>query len=552
MKFRKLYKTIPTLLTVMLAFGCAKPVVEQTVPTSELALSVNEIIKSLDAPTATAKPDKSSIAFGINSDIGAKLNPITTSDSNGQILLNLVYSPLYIFNGESHITYLLAKSLTPSSDGRAVTAVLRNDVKWNDGTPFTADDVVFTYEQQKNPLLGGTAMNRLALVNVKKIDDYTVEFSFPTQVESAHEILGNVFIAPKHIYENETDYANSSKNLLFVGTGAYQVSDYMPDIFTKLAANPNYFLGEAKVKNFVFKVMGDSDLALQALENGKVDVLSIYPEEVERVQKNPNLKIYSYSDNTIEYLAMNMESPISQMKEARHALMYSLDKKEIFDKSFVLGDSTLSDFAQEAFSFLPSKATYYNPNLTVFTHDTIKSQALLKAVKKPDFKFTLGFPKDNTLYATQAEIIKKNAQSCGITVLLMPLSQTEFNTFYESKKPPYDMYFSEHKLGFDPADYGKIFLTNSPSNYMNYSNKRVDQLFTLGKTETDPIKRKAMYDEIQQLVCAGGAFYPIAERKSIIAMNASISGISEADFVPSYLFSDVTKLELKGETHETN
>ena len=135
-----------------------------------------------------------------------------------------------MYNGKDNVEYFLAESMTASEDFLTYTAKLRKDVKWHDGEAFTADDVVFTYEQMLKEENGGWARSQLIFndqpVKVEKVDDYTVKFTLPELSMGAFEALGNIFIMPKHVYEGETNIANSPKNATPVGTGPYKFKEY--------------------------------------------------------------------------------------------------------------------------------------------------------------------------------------------------------------------------------------------------------------------------------------------------------------------------------------
>lgn len=206
MKFKNLSKILTaTIATAMLITACGNKVDNNS--------------------TGETSAQSDSFIYGIAGDPGNSVNVITTSDRYGLMTIKALYSPLYMYNADG-INYFLAESMTPSEDNLTYTAKLRKDVKWSDGEPFTADDVVFTYEEMLKEENAGWAYSQLIFngkpLKIEKVDDYTVNFILPEVSAPAMELLANIFIMPKHVYEGETNFENSEKNATPVGTGPYR------------------------------------------------------------------------------------------------------------------------------------------------------------------------------------------------------------------------------------------------------------------------------------------------------------------------------------------
>lgn len=133
-------------------------------------------------------------------------------------------------NNADGINWFLATDYSVSDDNLTYTFKLRDDVKWSDGEPFTADDVVFTYEAMEQEDNLGWAYSQLVYdqgtVKVEKVDDYTVSFTFPFVTPTAIEMLSQIFIMPEHIYKDVTDFEHNDYNMNSVGTGPYKLVDY--------------------------------------------------------------------------------------------------------------------------------------------------------------------------------------------------------------------------------------------------------------------------------------------------------------------------------------
>ena len=164
---------------------------------------------------ATETSGKDTFTYAISGDPTETVNVITTSDRWGLSTVKMIYSPLYMNNADG-INWFLAKDCEVSDDNKTYTFSLRDDVKWSDGEPFTADDVVFTYEAMEKEENLGWAYSQLVYdqgaVKVEKKDDYTVSFTFPFETPTAMEMLSQIFIMPEHIYKDVTDFEHNDYN----------------------------------------------------------------------------------------------------------------------------------------------------------------------------------------------------------------------------------------------------------------------------------------------------------------------------------------------------
>ncbi|MDP4170435.1 MAG: ABC transporter substrate-binding protein [Bacillota bacterium] len=501
--------------------------------------------KSSDTSSSKGKQNKpDSFVYGIDGDPGNAVNVITTGDRYGLMLIKAIYSPLYMYNSKNDVKFFLAESMEPSSDFLTYTAKLRKDVKWSDGKPFTADDVVFTYEQMLKESNGGWARSQLVFnnkpVKVEKVDDYTVKFILPEVSMGAFEALGNIFIMPKHVYDGETNIANSPKNATPVGTGPYKLKEYKAGESVTLVKNDNYFLGAPKISKVVYRIIMDANTAGMALQNHEINALAIQPSDAGKYKGNSGITLKPYDEGRIGYMAFNLSSKAVQSKEVRQAIAFALNRDEIITASYVS-----SDFAKPAYSFLPRKATYYTDNVEKHNFDLKKAKDLLSKAGTSNLKLKLAFTANNPIQQKQAAVIQQNLKDAGINVELVGMDGTALSQKLEKVQTDFDMYLGGYIMGIDPDTFNSLFVTGSPANYMHYSNPVVDDLFNKGRVEKDDAKRKEIYDQIQKLVIEDSAFYPITENKRILAIDSRIQGINEAGLVPVYTFEDMSKLSYK-------
>lgn len=523
MKFKKVISVIGCIMILTTGFvGCSS---------------------SKTSPTKTQTPTPSSLIYGIDGDPGNSVNVITTGDRYGLMEIKLLYSPLYMYNADK-VVYFLAESMTPSKDNLSYTAKLRKTVKWSDGKPFTADDVVFTYNEMLKEANAGWAYSQLIFdgkpVKVEKVDDYTVKFVLPTVGASAMELLGNIFIMPKHIYAGETNIENSTKNATPVGTGPYKLQEYKSGQYVKFISNDNYFLGAPKIKNVTFREVQDANTAQLALQNGEINALAVQPTDIAKLGTKNKLNIIPYDEGRVGYMAFNLTSKDVQNKDVRKAILYGLSRNQMITASFV------SDkYAKPVYSFLPNESKFSSVDVEKYETNVDKSKELLSKAEVSNLKLKLAYISNNVPQQKQAAIIQENLKAVGVTVELLGMDSAAMNENLKKHNGKFDMYLGGYIMGIDPDTFNSLFITGSSSNYMGYSNPEIDKLFIKGRIETDVAKRKEIYNNIQKLLQDDAVFYPMVENKRILAIDSSVSGIEEAGMVPVYTFEDMSKLYFK-------
>lgn len=491
---------------------------------------------------STTKPD--TFTYGIDGDPGNSVNVITTSDRYGLMEIKALYSPLYMYNADK-IQYFLAESMTPSADHLSYTAKLRKNVKWSDGKPFTADDVVFTYEQMLKESNGGWAYSQLIFngkpVKVEKIDDYTVKFTLPTVSTPAIELLGDIFIMPKHIYDGEGNIEKSSKNATPVGTGPYKLAEYKAGQYVKLVANENYFLGKPKIKNVVYRIISDANTAQLALEKGELNALVVQPADIGKIQKaNKNLDVIPYGEGRVAYMDFNLSSKLVQNKDVRKAILYALNREEIIKAAYV------SDkYAKPVYTFLPNESKFKSNDAEKYDYSLTKAKELLQKSGVKGLKLKLAYTNNNVAQQEQAAIIQQELKAVGIDVELLGMDPTALSEKMKKVQTDFDLVFGGYIMGIDPDTFNSLFTSNSDSNYMHYKNPEIDKLFDEGRVESDETKRKEIYNQIQKLMQDDAVFYPILSNNRVLVIDNRLGGIKDASLVPVYTFEDMSKLYYK-------
>ena len=520
------------------ACGGKDPVVESaSTVEAESAVSASGSGEQKDTSTA----DKgNTFTYAINGDPGESTNVITSSSRWDLSTIKMVYSPLYMYNADG-INWFLATEYS-TDDDLTYTFKLRDDVKWSDGEPFTADDVVFTYSEMEKEENLGWAYSQLVYdegtVEIKKIDDYTVSFTFPFKTPTALEMLSQVFIMPEHIYKNVTDYEHNDYNMNTIGTGPYQVVEYVPGSYVKFKRNEYYFKGKPEIENVVFRIIENSDTAILALQSGEVDAYQAIPSEVEKMNIGENnLETYSYSEGRIGYLMINVKNVPDQ--KVRQAILFALNKDDMNKASYLSEEYYLTPY-----TFLPPTSSFYTENVEKYTQNQDKAKELLKEAGVTDLTLKVGYAGSDPAQTAQALLVQQELSEIGVTVELDAADSTALSAQMHSADNDYDMYFGGYIMGIDPDTFSSLFESNASYNYMYYDVKEIDDLFAKGRAENDEAKRKEIYDELQAKIQDYASFYPITSNNKILVVNKRIQGVEDAKLVPVYTFEDASLLKI--------
>lgn len=486
------------------------------------------------------------------------LNPITTSDAGARNVFSKIFENLLdIDYATSQLIPNIASSLpTISDDHLTYTFKLKNNVKFSDGKPLTAKDVVFTMKAVKNPLLiDGAALRNYyeSLVDVTSPDDYTVIMTLNKPYFIADYVLGNnVPIFPKHIFDpnNLTDkYTFAETNSLekaqtnsamkefaewfgsserkrdvktMVGSGPYILEEWRTGESIRLKRDDNYWNGSNNPNalsypdKLVFKTVNDRNTALTTMKNQALDFIEYMPPKlyVESLDTSsiPFLKKTSYTYPVYSYIGWNASRPIFADKRTRQALSHLVDRDRLI-KSVMLG------FAVPTSSPVDYHLPEYNKDLPVYDYNTDKAKKLLTEAgwgdsdnngildkmingKKVDFSFIFMVNQGNEMRQNIAIILRDEFKKVGINVEVQPI---DWSVFLEnSKAHQFDAYIGAWVQDPQPPDLFQLFhssqIANRGSNYVGFNSKKADDLIEGIRLEFDAKKRTDMLMELQRVI----------------------------------------------------
>lgn len=446
------------------------------------------------------------------------INPVLASASSVDMdLSRLAFSQLLKFDQNLILQPDLADSLpTVSADQKTFTLKLKPNLKWQDGVPITADDVVFTIQTIQNIDISSPARVNWSHVKVQKQDDLTLTFQL-REVASAFISNFTIGIIPKHIWSGVTgnNFELSETNLKPIGSGPFQVSEIKKtnDGTIKsitLAPNKNYYQGRPYLNKLTFKFYPDYDQVLNAYQNKDVASLGFTPFD-KKAFLDTNSSAQQYTLNLPQYQAvffnLTKSSPITD-KAVRQALWLTTDRANIIDQAY---------FGQAKPSYgpiLPGNLGY-NPQIEQITHFnvaeaadilnrggwTLDAQTNIRVKNKKPLEFNL-ITNDFAPNTKTAQLLQKQWSQIGANVHIITVGNSDLDQQYIRPRNFDALLFSEN-TGADPDPFAFWHSSQSHDpglNLASFANTSADKLLTGARATNDVSMRAKDYQQFQLIV----------------------------------------------------
>ena len=480
-------------------------------------------------------------------------NEILANESSTSLVTGYIFEGLTTVNAHTlRVEPLLAESWEVSQDGRQWTFHLRRDVLWNDGEPFTADDVVFTFNQLiYNDDIPTSSRDIFTIdgkpFKVEKLDAYTVRFTLP--VRFAPFLRGMTqAILPKHklaalVREGKfnTAWGIDTPPKEIVGTGPFKLARYDPGQRLVFVKNPYYWkrsrAGDSLpyLDRIIYLIVQNADVALLKFMEGTLDAYSLrgmdYPL-LKPMEKRLNFQVFDLGPDTGSQFLMFNQNPGKNPKTGqpyvapyklswfrnvrfRRAVAHAIDKEKIIE-------IVKNKLAYPQYSPIgPGAGFFHNPNVRRYAYDLKTARRILEEegfkdrdgngiiedAQGHEVMFSLYTNAGATDRVDIAAIIRSDLEKLGMNVRFRAL---EFNSLVGKLTSSFEWEAMILGLtgGVEPH-FGKNVWVSSGQLHMWYPRqkqpateweRRIDEIFRQGVQELDEDRRKALYDEFQEIV----------------------------------------------------
>ncbi|MBC7637466.1 MAG: peptide ABC transporter substrate-binding protein, partial [Acetobacteraceae bacterium] len=500
------------------------------------------------------------------------LNPHFATGTKDQDGSRVFYEPLASWSSDGDLIPVLAAEIPSrangglAADGKSVTWKLKQGVKWHDGKPFTADDVVFNWEYARDPATAAVTSGTYKDIQVAKIDDFTVKITFPVAkpfwaeafVSSANTII------PKHLFAAYTGAKSrdAPTNLVPVGTGPYLFKEFRPGDLLTGVINPNYHMANRPhFDSIEMKGGGDAVSAARAvLQTGEYDFawnMQVEDEVLTRLEKGGKGRVVLALTANIEHIQLNTTDPNAEVdgerssiktvhpafsdKAVRDAMALLVDRESI--EKFIYGRTGIATG-----NYLNNPPRFQSKNTSKEFNIDKANDILEKAgwkkgadgIRAKDgkqLKFLYQTSINQPRQKTQA-IVKQSCQKAGIELEIKAVSATVFFSSDVANPDTYPHFYTDLQMyttgpsAPDPGVWMQSYLSREVAtkankwqgrNVIRYRNPAWDKLYDEAEAELDPIKRAAMYITLNDMVIADRAVIPVVYRPAVAAAALKLS-----------------------------
>jgi peptide/nickel transport system substrate-binding protein len=445
----------------------------------------------------------------------------------------MIYEPLFFYDTAKagDIKPWLGTSYAWSADGKTLTVQLRHGVKWSDGKPFTSADAVFTFDQA----LHTTALNKfgLPLAGVSADGSYGVKITFTKPAfTDAYYALGRVEMLPQHIWQsikNPSTFLNQHP----IGTGAYTVSKFSPQVF-ELTANPHYYLpGLPHFKTIRFLSYSGNTTLDAAINAGQLDWSGAFIPNIKKtyLAKDPKFVVSDIPLATT-FLVPNMATGPTTKLAIRQALSAAVNRSYISNTVY---DGYAPATNPEAL-ITPNYNSVLDPSLAQATFGSSGAaaarQILTRAGIATPLKLTVKMVAGYTDYLSDLQIIQQELKPAGIDLTIDQEAYTAFISDQDNGNfqllmdsfgytpDPWSYYYSLLDSTIAPA----IGKADTVGNYGRYKNSQVDSLLSQIGGTTDSATQKTAFAKIENIFTQAMPLIPLWESQDEIEFNGHFVG----------------------------
>lgn len=467
------------------------------------------------------------LVFGTELEI-EKISPILNEVGHSEID-SLIFRGLTKPTESNEMVGDLALSWEISADQLTYTFTLREDAKWEDGKPVTAEDVKFTLDKIMDPKANtpnAGDYREIKEVNVLKDNQVQIILDNPFP-----PLLGKlkIGIVPKHMLQNE-DINNTDFNQNPIGNGPFKLKEWRNDHTIILERSDTYYGTKPKLDEIVFKPVPDANTRVLQLKTGEIDLALMEPNQLSSVKENDNFIVKTFSTADYRAVMYNYQHPLFKDAKVRQAMNLAIDREAIVQGMLANKGEAAYGPLQKSWANAPQKDRYsYQPEqasqLLKEAGWTIgKDGVLVKDGER--LEFDLISPASDPVRVALATVVAEQLKPLGVSVILKPLDWSAIK--YEEA----DAFVIGWGSEFDPDDHTyRIFHSSQIGDGLNnlngYQNAKVDQLLTDARINTDQEVRKQLYEQFQQELALDPAFNFLVYLDALYGVNKNLSGISD-------------------------
>jgi peptide/nickel transport system substrate-binding protein len=452
------------------------------------------------------------------------LNPHVIWSVQAYEVMNLNYSYLMSWDDELNVIPELAVSWEVDETGTEWIFNLQEGVTWQDGEPFTAEDVKFTFEYIRDNEMGYFYDKVKEFTEIEVVDDLTVTIKTEVPIAWMPQIM--VPIMPAHVWSEiePEDAGGDFPNDNPIGTGPFQVIEHRKGEFTRMAANKDFFKGAPALDEVIIIIYANTDLMVEALKQGELDVIADVPTAQFKALEEANVEnvmVLNAESPSLSELAFNvwqdpesLGNPLLLDRNIRIAIEYALDRQEMIDVAAMGYGEVGSTLIPPVFDFwhldLGDDFRAYNPQMAVDILDeagyTLGADGVRVSPAGDPLDFTLLVRSESPDTQKMAGMIKDMLAEVGIAITVSVIDEgTLTDRIYESD---FDMFIWGWFCDVDPTPMLSYMTSDEIMNWNDafYSNPVYDELYLQQQRALDRDERQKLIHEMQRIFYEDAAY----------------------------------------------
>ncbi len=481
------------------------------------------------------------------------ITPLVSTDAYASVVQQYVIETLLTRDPDSlEWQGLLARDWQISDDGLEFTFNLRPDIRFSDGKPCTADDIVFSFDFAMNPAIAAPRQRAYyeKIESVTKTGPLQVVFKFKEPYFNSLALAGGLEILARHFYEpylQRPETFNQSKGLL-IGTGPYRLKDpstWTPDKgLVELERNPRYWGPVApSFDRVLWKIIENDSARLTTFRNGEIDSYSARPQEYQKLLADKELNARSHNFEYMNpvagysYLAWNeikQDRPtIFADRRVRLAMTLLTDRQRLIEEIYL-------DYAEPAISPFNPRSKQHDPALTPHGYDLERALTLLReagfedrdgdrvledAEGKP-FRFELTYFQDNEDSKRMVLLLKDLYARAGILLVPKPSEWPVMLDLLDKRT------FDAITLGWTSGvetDIYQMFHSSQRipggDNFIGYANEQLDQLIDRARATVEEEPRMALWRQAERIMYQDQPYTFLIRRQSLLFLDKRLRNL---------------------------
>lgn len=467
---------------------------------------------------------ESQITIGIPQDVEDSLDPHKAVAAGTEEVLFNMFEGLVKPDSDGNLNPAIASDYKVEEDMKTYTFILREGVKFHDGSTVTVEDVKYSIERCADTSEGAPLVAAFSNIDyVEVVDDKTIVVQLK---EANADFLASMTVAI-------IPASNATPESVAIGTGPYKFVSHTPQESFVMEKFDEYWGEAAHIEKVVLKVCANTDTIVMNLNGGTIDMFARLTA-TQASQLNGDFEVLEGTMNLVQAMYLNNAVEPFDDVRVRQALSYAVDKQYILDMTSDGHGTPIGS------SMFPAFGKYYMPELADhYTKDVDKAKNLLAEAGYPDgFSFSLKVPSNYTPHVEAAQVLAEELKSIGVTAEIELIEwETWVSDVYSGRQ------FEATVVGLDASTLTASamlarFATGNAKNFINYSNPEYDEVYALAESLIDDEARTEAYKKCEQILTETAANVYIQDMGEFVALNKKYAGY---EFYPLYV-QDFSKL----------